>query len=221
MNTKLILETLKRTERPTNILLNIFLGGYNYKELKRKALYPTLPDFKSSGFGIEKTKNNFYALLSRLKKQGFVEKKQKRSGTFWKITPKGQKRLGKFKNIIKFPKLPYKREKDSGLNMVVFDIPEKHRAKRDWLRYVLLSLGFTMLQKSVWMGKNKLPEEFLKALKELDLINFVHILKIFKTGTVKESNLYFLFFDFYFLYYLFTLLNSFTIVKLLSKVKHS
>lgn len=189
MDTKQILEFLKKAERPTNVLLDIFIGGYNYKELKRKALYPTLPDFKSSGLAVEKTKNNFYSLLSQLKKQGFIEKKQKESGTFWKITSRGEKKLEKLKNIFKFPKLSYKQEKDNGLNMIVFDIPEKHRAKRDWLRYVLLALEFTMLQKSVWIGKNKLPEEFLKALNELDLTNFVHILKIFKTGTIKELNL--------------------------------
>ena len=44
-----------------------------------------------------------------------------------------------------------------------------------------------MLQKSVWIGKNKIPEEFLKALAELDLMNFIHILKISKTGTIAET----------------------------------
>jgi len=43
-----------------------------------------------------------------------------------------------------------------------------------------------MLQKSVWLGKNKLPEEFLKALAELDLIDFVHIFKIGRAGTIKK-----------------------------------
>ncbi len=71
MDTKRILEFIKKAERPTNVLLNIFIGGYNYKKLKRKALYPTLPDYKNTEPTVEKTKNNFYALLSRLKKQGF------------------------------------------------------------------------------------------------------------------------------------------------------
>ena len=188
MNTQRILEVLKKAERPTYILLNIFIGGYSYQKLKRRALYPTLPDFENNEPSTEKTKNNFYSLLSRLKRQGFVERKRKGSKTFWKITPKGEKRLEKLKNIFKAPRLFYKQEKDGGLNIVVFDIPEKHRAKRNWLRSNLLSLDFIMLQKSVWIGKNKLPEEFLKALAELDLIEFVHIVKVSKTGTIKELN---------------------------------
>ncbi|MEK7193921.1 MAG: hypothetical protein AAB651_01020, partial [Patescibacteria group bacterium] len=97
MNTQRILEVLKKAERPTYILLNIFIGGYSYQKLKRRALYPTLPDFENNEPSTEKTENNFYSLLSRLKRQGFVERKRKGSKTFWKITPKGEKRLEKLK----------------------------------------------------------------------------------------------------------------------------
>ncbi|MEK7168158.1 MAG: hypothetical protein AAB707_00410, partial [Patescibacteria group bacterium] len=184
MNTKLILETIKRAGQATDVLLNIFIGDNTYKNLKRKVMYPTLPDFsradkiKIDPLLLEKEKHKFYSLLSRLKKQGFIKKEQKRKGIFWEITPRGEQRIERLKNIFHFPRINYKTEKDSGINLIIFDIPEKHKAKRQWLRYVLLSLDFTMLQKSVWIGKNKIPEEFLKALAELDLMNFIHILKI-------------------------------------------
>ncbi|MDP3015157.1 MAG: hypothetical protein Q8N28_01965 [bacterium] len=192
MKTRLILETLKKTERATDVLLGIFFGGYNYKKMKRKAFYPTLPDpsetneIKFDPRLLEKEKHKFYSLLSKLKRQGFIKKNKKGGKVFWKITPLGEKRFEKLKNFLRFPKFKHKKEKDDGINIITFDIPEKHKTKRDWLRHTLSSLDFIILQKSVWIGKNKIPEEFLKALAELDLMNFIHILKISKTGTIKE-----------------------------------
>ena len=192
MKTRLILENLKGVGRTTEFLLNVFLGGYNYRKMKRKAFYPTLPDFSEAKTAkidpqlLQKEKHKFYSLLSNLKKQGFIKKDKKGKRVFWKISPLGEKRCERLKAFFHFPKFDYKQEKDSGINIVVFDIPEKHRSKRDWLRYTLAALGFIMLQKSVWLGKNKLPEEFLKALAELDLIDFVHIFKIGRAGTIKK-----------------------------------
>lgn len=189
MNTRLILEILKKSRKTTDILLNILIGGFNYREFKRKALYPTLPDFSGANnkrFLSKKNKNTLYSLLSRLKKQGLVEKERKRKKTYWIITSLGIKRFEKLRNI--FPRSVYKREKNGGLSMVIFDIPERYKTKRDWLRKNLLELEFTMLQKSVFIGKNKLPEEFLKDLADLGLIDFIYIFKITKTGTIKELN---------------------------------
>ena len=185
MNVHLILKTLEKASKPTNILLNMFIGGFNYKEFKRKALYPTLPDFSEKE--IKRNESNFYSLLSYLKKQGFVKKGQKRNKTYWIITSLGKEKLEKLKSA--FPKLTYKQEKDDGLNIFTFDIPEKQKAKRNWLRRSLLALNFKMLQKSVWIGKNKLPEEFLKDLNDLKLIDFIHIFRVNRTGTIKELNL--------------------------------
>ena len=190
MKTRLILETLKGAGKTTEFLLNVFLGGFDYKKLKEKALYPTLPDFsrkdkiKIDSQLLQKEKHKLYSLLSKLKKQGFVKKEQGGKNAFWKITLSGEKKYERLKSFLNFPKFNYKKEKANGINIVVFDIPEKDKAKRNWLRYTLVALGFTMLQKSVWAGKNKLPEEFLRALAELGLIDFIHIFKISKTGTI-------------------------------------
>jgi len=195
MKTQLILEILKKTGRITESLLNIFLSGYDYKKMKRRVFYPTLPDFSKTDTTrinpklLQKEKHKFYSLLSRLKRQGFVEKKQKGNKTWWTITSLGREKLEKIKITFHFPLFNVRHEKDNDISLIVFDIPEKHRAKRDWLRSTLLALGFTMLQKSVWIGRNKLPEEFLNALAELDLIDSVHIFKITQTGTLKKLNL--------------------------------
>ncbi len=190
MNSETILKALKITGRTTAMLLNVFMGGFNYRDMRRKALYPTLPDFSRKKENIEfldVKKQCFYSLLYQLKKQGFIEKKQKMGKTYWAITNLGKRRLDNPKKSFSFPlKIIYKKEKDDGFNIVVFDIPENKRAKRDWLRKNLLALDFSILQKSVWIGKNKLPEEFLKDLNDLGIMDFIHIFKVSKTGTLKE-----------------------------------
>lgn len=194
MDTQIILKSLKEAWRATDFILEIFMGGNYYQGTKKGAFYQTMPVFskreiiKTDSKFLKKEKQKFYSSLSRLKRQGFVSKKIKDNKTFWKITALGEKRLEKINNIFHFPKLNYKQEKSNDVVLIIFDIPEKERNKRAWLRSNLSALGFTLFQKSVWMGKNKLPEEFLKALSGLNLINYIHILKITKTGTIKELN---------------------------------
>ena len=43
-----------------------------------------------------------------------------------------------------------------------------------------------MLQKSVWIGKTILPEELLDDLERLNLLSYVEIFAITKTGTIKQ-----------------------------------
>src|SRR3989338_4928773 len=62
--------------------------------------------------------------------------------------------------------------------MVLFDIPEKKRNVRNWLRLQLKLWDFEMLQQSVWLGKGPLPKEFTDRLRLLDIYEGVKILKI-------------------------------------------
>ena len=100
MSTKLILETIKKGgARTTDILLNIFIGDNTYKNLKRKVMYPALPDFsradkiKIDPLLLEKEKHKFYSLLSRLKKQGFIKKSKKEREYFGKLLREENKEL--------------------------------------------------------------------------------------------------------------------------------
>ncbi|MEK7500771.1 MAG: CRISPR-associated endonuclease Cas2, partial [Patescibacteria group bacterium] len=70
--------------------------------------------------------------------------------------------------------------------LVMFDIPESKRKKRNWLRMNLMAANYSQLQKSVWLGYNPLPESFIKFLDELKLKNKVHIVSIAKQGTLEE-----------------------------------
>jgi DNA-binding transcriptional regulator PaaX len=66
--------------------------------------------------------------------------------------------------------------------MIVFDIPEVERRKRQHLRLLLRELAFTQVQKSVWTSVYD-HREYLKAeIKDNSLEKYV---EIFETQTIK------------------------------------
>lgn len=125
-------------------------------------------------------RRNLYSLLSHLKQDGLIEKEN----AFWGITPLGKAKLQGMK--AKPKKGVYKREIDNTLKIVIFDIPEKERWKRAWLRDALQNLGFKIIQKSVWAGKVKLPQGFLEDLEKYNLLNYVEIFSVTKSGTLRS-----------------------------------
>jgi DNA-binding transcriptional regulator PaaX len=63
------------------------------------------------------------------------------------------------------------REKPKRL-IVIFDIPEKKKKYREWLRLELVGFGFTLIQKSVWLGPS-LPKEFVEYLEEVSILKYI------------------------------------------------
>ncbi len=120
----------------------------------------------------------FAAILSRLKDQGLAEGRKSAGRTAWRITKEGRKYLAEFSQELNFP------ESDGVKRVVVFDIPEKEREKRRWLRGELVAMRYQQLQKSVWMGEVPLPEEFIDDLDSLQLRGKVHIFKVESEGTI-------------------------------------
>lgn len=140
---------------------------------------------------IEKIKKRaFYDLLYRLERDGLmIRSKGKNSSS--RLTALGKKMLSKLKLKSKTrpPIRRYIKVMENSLKIFMFDIPERERSKRNWLRSVLIHLGFSKLQKSVWTGKTKIPEEFLYDMKKLNLLSCVEILAVTKTGSLKQIEL--------------------------------
>ena len=120
-------------------------------------------NFKSSATSRKISDNITHVTLSRLKQKGLVENK----GRIWKITRAGKEYLSrKILPSHSLPKAGYKPK-----NMIIaFDIPETDKHKRNWLRFELVRLGFSLLQRSVWFGPAPLPQEFLDSIRRLDLL---------------------------------------------------
>lgn len=83
---------------------------------------------------------------------------------------------------------PFK--KDSPKNLIVmYDIPHDKKKERDWFRRHLIKFGYTMIQKSVWVGPSPLPKDFSDYVKEIGLKNNLKTFKLAKSYTDKEANL--------------------------------
>ncbi|MFH1162258.1 MAG: hypothetical protein V1696_03215 [Candidatus Jorgensenbacteria bacterium] len=109
--------------------------------------------------------------LSRLKHAGFV----KNDNGVWATTKKGFEKLA-----LKLPTHTKRKIKEPAKEkslIIAFDIPERLRRKREWLRFELLNLGFVKLQQSVWLGPAPLPKDFIEALEALDLLRYIKFFK--------------------------------------------
>lgn len=116
--------------------------------------------------------------LSQLKRKGLVKDNEH----LWALTGKGLRKLTGYRFFRKRQEKT-KENKIKRQMIVAFDIPEDKRKSRYWLRIELVSLGFKMLQKSVWLGPAPLPQELIKHLKTIDILSYI---KFFE---VKESEI--------------------------------
>ena len=161
-------ETL--TSRPT----------YNYKTINYKELW------NEPFFGYPKVNpkiikpRSISAALQRLQKQGLVIHENGK----WIFTKAGKNfaesafKYKKFRNKNLLPK------KDGVKRIMIFDVPETEKEKRDWLRGELVHHDYEPLQKSVWIGNRPLLPEFIKTIDFLGMSSYIHIFSIKDEGTI-------------------------------------
>ena len=108
--------------------------------------------------------------LTRLKSYGLVKQQNEE----FSLTQKGKKIINKI--------LGYKEalgEKwDGKYRVVIFDIPEKDRHHRNWLRSELYFLKYTKLQQSVFISKFSLTEDIIKEIKKRGIDKGVNYLLV-------------------------------------------
>ena len=124
---------------------------------------------------------SFSAVLSRLRQEGLLVKSKKNKRFVWSLTSKG-------KSSISPIRLPVEPAKTDGIpRLVMYDIPETEKRKREVLRTHLVILEYKQLQKSVWLGYAPLPQEFMELIKDYNLRDKVHILSVHKQGTINKN----------------------------------
>ncbi len=110
--------------------------------------------------------------LSRLHTRGYLTN----SVSGWSITEKGKKYFGN-NHLLSYIASPF--EKNSPDNTIIaFDIPEKNRIVRRWLRNQIKIFGYKMLQQSLWIGPGPLPSSFTKRLEDLKIRKNIKTFKI-------------------------------------------
>ena len=190
-----VLETIGDLTVSMADLLIVFVSagyGASYSKLQYELSKRQMErERKSLEKGIQReTKQKYYNLIYKLKTSGLIAEKKKDNKKLFILTKKGKKKLFSLreKNQKRLPDISYLRlkEESNKLVIVIFDIPEQERRKRGWLRAALKNLGLKMVQKSVWIGKLKIPKEFLDDLFKLRLIDYIEIFEISKTGSLKN-----------------------------------
>ncbi|MDO8504381.1 MAG: hypothetical protein Q7S36_00810 [Candidatus Liptonbacteria bacterium] len=128
-------------------------------------------------------RQRYFSMLSHLKRRGFIEGGDKLS-----ITKKGRAKLSALKEWLSrgHAKPRYEKEIGSSFVVVSFDIPEKQRFWRKWISEALSNLGLSRVQQSLWIGKAKIPKEFIDDMYKHKIISFVEIFEVSKTGSIAK-----------------------------------
>lgn len=146
----------------------------NYKELLNEPLW-------DSGIKLNKLKpRSISAALQRLQKQGLVMHEDRK----WSLTKVGKNFIESSFQYKKFRNKKQLLQKDDTKRIVIFDIPEKEKEKRNWLRGELIYHQYEPLQKSVWIGYRPLLPELIKTIDFLNMSSYVHVFSIKDEGTI-------------------------------------
>jgi hypothetical protein len=148
--------------KPTRILLG--MDDQSVKEKIRKT-----------------TKSVFNQAVKRLVIQGIVKEKE---GKF-QLTESGKKIMWKAFSI----KKTLDKKWDGKYRVVIFDIPEKKKALRAWIRDELYSLNYKLLQKSVFIGRYPLTEDIIKRISEYGIdtnVNYLLVDKVFDERVISK-----------------------------------
>lgn len=188
MKGELTLKILEFLEEGVTTIIDLgaaVAGGGSIAQVQRKfeKYHFKHPSQLEKSKELVQKRNKLAKLLYKLKKEGLITEK----GDGLKLTFQGRRKLDilRKKLTARLPVKDYPKEKDDKFKIIIFDIPESQRHKRAWLRSVLISLDFSLLQKSVWFGKSKIPQDLIEDLEKLELLPFVEIFEVSKTGSIK------------------------------------
>lgn len=190
--TKLFLETLTETAESAGDIFIAFLNagyGASYGKLERE-----LEEVKAKRVGqeIERTlREKFNRMSYVLKEDGLVEKKGRGTTATFSITKKGERKLKELrrKKMKSLPDTNYPKPEGDVVVLATFDVPEKERTKRAWLREALTNLGFSPVQQSVFVGRGRIPKQFMHDLYEIKIHEYVEIIEVGKLGTLTLKKL--------------------------------
>ncbi|MBP6855688.1 MAG: CRISPR-associated endonuclease Cas2 [Candidatus Pacebacteria bacterium] len=135
-----------------------------------------------------KNRKAYHKMIHKLHQEGLVEKIDDRRKSPVKVV---SGKLSTLKEKLLKKDLAQHTLRDGGQKsmfpiIVAFDIPEKYRTKRDFLRRLLQSLGYQMIQKSVWIGYYKLSKDFMDELREIRILPYVDVFSINRSGTIRK-----------------------------------
>lgn len=169
-----------------NFLLNILaVAGEITDELRDPFGLVSLPYKKVYGFVPNQyRKNNFTRALNNSIKNKDIKLFSKEKIDYLKLTNKGREN---FINNIPLAKY-YKKKWDKKWRILIFDIAEKRKAKRNFLRKKLYTLGFGQIQKSVYVSPWQIEKEVDGFIEEQGLFGEVKLF-VSETYSIEKGKL--------------------------------
>jgi hypothetical protein len=143
----------------------------------KDALYPDIAQLRKI-YKKKKNRREFAKFISYLKNRGYLKIREMKNRTAIILTPKGWQKALKFKIKKKIEIKKVKRRRDKKWVMVFFDIPERRKNERDWLRWCLRNLGFQKLQESIWVSPYDVLNDAEILIKNLKLGGCVKLLLV-------------------------------------------
>jgi hypothetical protein len=112
--------------------------------------------------------SGYYQARRQLERAGFV-RRSPRSRQRYVLTRRGKARA--VEHLLRYATtLPVTRW-DGKWRVVIFDVSERRRSARDFLRRQLAAMGFRQLHRSVWVGVTDPPPMFRALLAESGLLS--------------------------------------------------
>lgn len=152
-----------KSKMARQILRKLLIGGAIL--VAAQSPYFWIPIYKNffSGRPIFGKKKQFQNTFYYLKNKGLIRMEKKNKQIYVFLTKDGEWEAGKYQINELYIK-PQKRW-DGKWRVIIFDIPEVSRIKREAFRGKLKELGFYQLQKSVWVHPYPCREE-IELLRE-------------------------------------------------------
>lgn len=139
------------------ILLGLLKVGDMFVEVVLSTPYKGAPTLLP-----KRTIGSYYALRS-LERRGYVQQRGQR----YALTATGRRRA---LELLARSQKSTTSSWDGKWRVYIFDVPERRRAARDFLRRELRLLGFQKLHQSVWVSPFDPPPAFQQLLREVGLL---------------------------------------------------
>jgi len=129
-------------------------------------------------------KKKVYDVFYKLQKEGCIDIQERNHQIYITLTKKGRKRAGRFQ--IDSLKINKPKRWDGKWRLVIFDIAQLQRLKRNAFRGKLKELGFYPLQKSVWICPYKCRDE-VELLREFFGLNKKEV-RLITAENIEDDN---------------------------------
>ena len=131
------------------------------------AMFMAHPAYRAT-FGGTIRRNSFRKAIIRLKERQYVIERSSLPGSFV-LTVKGRRYIDGVLSVLQIKKTLSEAPLawDGKWMILVFDIPEKRKKERRYLRCELVASGFLRMQKSVWITPHAIDKTFIDRLNTI------------------------------------------------------